>query len=353
MKKAKRSPEKLAVLQPRQGEEVSLQTDLQYRYANGKCIPPVYPDGWAEKISRADCTHPQPVTVRLKNPSGKKCTVLLAEDENFTHPKKLEAVRSGKFWNLFPGKEYFLKAVCGKEVSGVVRFRTAPGLPRFIHVQGVTNVRDLGGWKCGKDKKIRLGMIYRGAQQEKWGAMKGITSQGKKALNEDLKLKTILDLRWWNEGNKRQKKDVKNYVNLPILAYATWHGPTEISLGVFAEEQMKHVKEIFLLLAKKNVYPLYFHCQGGGDRTGTIAFLLETFLGMDLEQAEMEYEFSNLSTSGLRMRISEVWVKFMEKLDEFAPGKSIQEKVTNFLYQCGLKEETLDRVRENLLEPSK
>ena len=354
MKKSVIHPwQKPVILSPKQGETLSLQTDLQSRYADGKCIAPTLHSVWAEKIGNNDCSLPEAVIVKWKNPFGKKCVLHLADHEDFSGARKWEALYRRKIYNLIPGKQYFLKVSCGKHCSETVSFATSPRIPRFIHVPGLTNVRDLGGLSACAGKKIRFGMIYRGAQHEKWTGAKGITPEGKRILLEDLKLKTILDLRWWDEGKRLLEKDVGKYVKMPILAYATWHGPTNFSTGIFSEEQMDHVRKIFLLLARKNSYPLYFHCQGGGDRTGTIAFLLEAVLGVSQEDAEKEYEYSNLSTSGIRLRSSEVWIRFMEKLDEYAPGKNIREKVSAYLYQCGIKEETLEKIRKILLDDAK
>ena len=351
MKKTASAPEQQPVIiSPEQGETVTLQTGLQSRYSSGKCLEPSLKNGWAEKKDDMDCTHPEAVTVQWKNPSGRECLLFLAENRDFSGAKKWKTFRSKKIYNLLPGKEYFLKVRCGRHDSETVKFSTLLQTPRFIHVPGVTNVRDLGGLSGCGGKKIRFGMIYRGAQYEKWTCAPGLTPGGKRILLDDLKLKTILDLRWENEGKCGLKNEIRKYSKIPILAYATWHGPTASSTGIFSEEQMDHVRKIFLLFARKNSYPLYFHCQGGGDRTGTIAFLLETVLGVSRENAEKEYEFSNLSTSGIRLRSSEVWTRFMEKLDEYAPGKSIGEKVSAYLYQCGVKEDTLEKIRRILLE---
>lgn len=352
-KTAGSSSQKPVILSPNQGETLEIQNDLQSRYVCGKCIAPVLQTPWAEKADLEDCSHPEAVTVKWKNPSGKACVLYLADNQEFSGARKWKALRSRKICNLIPGKQYFLKVSCGKSCSETVFFFTNPRIPRFIHVPGVTNVRDLGGLSGCAGKKIRFGMVYRGAQHEKWTCARGITPEGKRVLLEELKLKTILDLRWWNDGKRVLEKDVGKYVKMPILAYATWHGPMDPPSGIFSKEQMEHVRKIFQLFAGKNSYPLYFHCQGGGDRTGTIAFLLEAVLGVSQEDAESEYEYSNLSNSGIRLRSSEVWVRFMEKLDEFAPGKSIGEKVSAYLYQCGIKEETLEKIRKILLDDAK
>ena len=346
MKKNTAVPRKKPViLAPKQGEVLPIQTDLQYRYVCGKSAVPSIENGWTEKDVHAECSYPEAVTVRWTNPAGKMCQLLISENSAFSHPEKREAFRSCRIYNLLPGKQYFLKVRCGRIDSETVRFSTRPELPRFIYVPGVTNVRDIGGLSAGNGKKIRFGMVYRGAQHEKWGQQKGITGEGKRVLLEDLKLKAILDLRGEDEGRRVMENDVGKYVKIPSLAYATWQND-----GIFSKEQMDHIRKIFSVFAQKNSYPLYFHCQGGGDRTGTIAFLLEIVLGVSLEDAEKEYEYSNLSTSGIRLRSSEVWVRFMEKLDTFAPGKNIQDKVTVFLHQCGVKEAALEKIRNILLE---
>ena len=333
------------ILVPHQGDELSLQTDLQYRYACGKCAVPTIRNGWAEKDGLAECSYPEAVTVKWTNPAGKICQLLISETSEFSRAKKREAFRSCRVYNLLPGKQYFLKVRCGRIDSETVCFFTRPELPRFIYVPGVTNVRDIGGLSAGNGKKIRFGMVYRGAQHEKWSRQKGITKEGKRILLEDLKLKAILDLRGETEGRRVMEKDVRKYVKIPSRAYATWRND-----GIFSKEQMDHIRKIFGVFAQKNSYPLYVHCQGGGDRTGTVAFLLEVVLGVSQEDAEKEYEFSNLSSSGIRLRSSEVWVRFMEKLETFAPGKSIRDKVTAFLYRCGVKEATLGKIRNILLE---
>ena len=110
------------------------------------------------------------------------------------------------------------------------------------------------------------------------------------------------------------------------------------------------VKKIFELFADPSAYPLYFHCQGGGDRTGTVAFLLENMLGVSDADCLNDYELSNLSASGERTRFSEVWTKFMEKLETFVPGGSRQEQVCEFLRQCGVTDATQAKIRSFLLE---
>ena len=92
------------------------------------------------------------------------------------------------------------------------------------------------------------------------------------------------------------------------------------------------------------------HCAGGGDRTGTIAFLLGAMLGMDYNDLINDYEYSNLSVSGERCRFSKVWKAFEEKLNEYAPGEPVRNQVVNYLKSCGITQETQNKIAEILTE---
>ncbi|MBQ6597880.1 MAG: tyrosine-protein phosphatase, partial [Lentisphaeria bacterium] len=160
-----------------------------------------------------------------------------------------------------------------------------------------------------------------------------------------LKIRTELDLR----GGKAASAlpGIPRYELIPFSAYATWGGTP--GQGIFSDAMRPQVKKIFELFADPSAYPLYFHCQGGGDRTGTVAFLLENMLGVNDADSLTEYELSNLSVSGERSRFSEVWTKFMEKLETIVPGGSRQEQVCEFLRQCGVADAVQEKIRSILL----
>ena len=254
-----------------------------------------------------------------------------------------------KIANLEHGRKYFWRVTDGKKFSAVRTFTVADEQPRWVSVPKVTNVRDLGGWKTASGKRIRQGMLFRGGQfAPSWTNQPGgskITAAGRKVLLEDLKLHTELDLR----GNGSfTLPGIPRYEMIPFSAYATWGG--QGGQGIFSNTMRRQVKKIFALFADRSAYPLYFHCQGGGDRTGTLAFLLETMLGVSDADCLNDYELSNLSVSGERCRFSEVWTKFMEKLETIVPGGSRQEQVCEFLRQCGVTDAMQKKIRSILLE---
>lgn len=236
-----------------------------------------------------------------------------------------------RIYNLLPGTVYYYQVCCGGKQSAVRRFTTADELPRCINMPEVTNVRDCGGWSLGDHRQYKFNMLYRGGQLEPWTVLShgcGINAEGEKVW-QSLGIKSELDLR--HDGAACCISGQVNYCKIPSTAYAAWQ-----EQGIFGAEAMKQIRRIFEFLGNEDVYPVYLHCQGGGDRTGTLAFLLGAMLGMSYDDLLTDYEFSNLSVSGERSRYSTVWHGFMAKLRSFAPDGSLQMQVKNYLNCCGV-----------------
>ena len=55
-------------------------------------------------------------------------------------------------------------------------------------------------------------------------------------------------------------------------------------------------------MANENNYPIYFHCNAGADRTGTLAILIEALLGVSEEDITKDFELTTFSIYGARYR---------------------------------------------------
>ena len=75
---------------------------------------------------------------------------------------------------------------------------------------------------------------------------------------------------------------------------------------------------------------IYFHCHGGADRTGTLAFLLEGLLGVSESDMAKDFELTTYSNSIHRRNSEGGWFykPMVKYIRSFAPGKTIQEQVT-------------------------
>jgi len=114
--------------------------------------------------------------------------------------------------------------------------------------------------------------------------------------------------------------------------------------------------EIFLQLADEQNYPIFFHCQIGTDRTGGLAFLINALLGVAEEDLYRDYCFSNFGeicgkdetsyTVRDPMYLENKITFFMNR----TAGKTLQEKVRNYLKSIGISDATLNAVARILLE---
>ena len=110
-------------------------------------------------------------------------------------------------------------------------------------------------------------------------------------------------------------------------------------------------KAFFTMLADENNYPVYMHCTGGADRTGSAIYLLHTMLGVSDVECLQGYELTSFSTYGLRdtqytgAEYKGYWDAFMEKLDTYA-GSTKQEKVETWMKTVvGISQAQIDKIK--------
>ena len=173
-----------------------------------------------------------------------------------------------------------------------------------------------------------------------------------------------------------------NYIKIPlgqyanILDYETWSSldKSEKS-GNFDANNKNAIKQIFAMLADKNNYPIYFHCNAGADRTGTLALLINGLLGVDEQSLIKDYELTTISRYGKRLRSSltednkaftETGVMqndggnyvamglFIDTLKSaYTDNGDINEAVYNYLIEyIGLFNDTLDKIKSIMLSQS-
>lgn len=342
----------MKLLTPANGANVSLHTTEQKAFFTD---PERFVPHELQLIPHSDQTVPRPIVFSWTARPDTEAFLQISLDPEF---RQLVVNRkagitgqtgSAGIYNLLPGKTYFWRVASGGAISETASFSVIPELPRWIAIPGATNVRDLGGWRTPDGKAIRMGMIFRGSQFEPEPTLScGLQEAGRKEIIHTLGIRTELDLRGEKENilsRKARRFDCIRYERFPMQAYATW-----AETGIFSAEQTEYLRNIFQLLADDSIYPVYLHCAGGGDRTGTIVFLLEALLGLDMEDILTEYELSNLSVSGERSRFSEVWTKFMEKLQTFGTeSDSLACCAVHFLRRCEVPDETMAKIRNLLL----
>ncbi len=236
----------------------------------------------------------------------------------------------------------------GREVIGVsedVPFTTADEQPRFVYAPNVSNVRDIGGWKTTDGRRVAQGMMFRGTELE---PNFHLTEEGKRIMVEELCLRSDFDLRG---GGGTSEEGVLAPFGVKRI-YAPFGAYRGVVVPDVCEEQRRQAAcDIFRLLCDPSIYPLYFHCWAGADRTGTMAYLLLGFLGVPEENAVLDYEATTLSVWGERSRNYPLFADMRGALRRVygVDGADLQTQVRRFFLDIGLTEEELKILSDTLL----
>lgn len=230
----------------------------------------------------------------------------------------------------------------GHPVSSVTSsFITADTVPRWIAIDGATNVRDCGGWTNRDGRRVRQGLLFRGSEMNNHMA---ITPKGVDFMVNQLKIRTILDMRtkWERDASKTGGPALPPsvlWINIPLRPYEE----------IFGEAIHNEYGRAFRMLRKEN-FPLYFHCWGGADRTGTFALLIGALLGIEDERLYQDYELTSLSVWGERSRKREYFQKFLELFLPLAPDGTHETRARIFFRQCGITDMEINDFRNLMLE---
>ena len=334
---------------PAKNAVVSLESDYQKRFAcdeikrqkiDGSLIFTCYDP----ELKGKDMTHPLPVVFSWEETD-------LAGDErgySFLLVSEYEDVRdpwvymtkecSCSVYNLKVGTSYYWCVQKNGKRSEVLSFQTARTLPRCLKIDGASNLRDMGGCVTPLGE-IRQGLLYRGSEFELHMHLQPSGAEELKRLG----IRTEIDLR----GEARDKVD---YTVGELIGMKRAYLPIESYASFFDKKYRDSLKGIFKLLANPKNYPIYFHCWGGADRTGTLAFVIGALLGMKYEELVFEYEFTSISVFGIRTRNYSEFCDFIENFMKLQ-GDSLSDKAFTYLKKyVGVTERQIASIKSILLD---
>ena len=246
-------------------------------------------------------------TLQWEGTSSSQYYVDLSTDNTFSSYKRFD-VKTNKLTlpgTLIPGTTYYWRVLDNNKniINDDYSFRVLDTLPvRTLRVDGMFNMRDIGGWSAQGGVKIPYGKVYRG------GNFSNITDEGKKTFIEELGIKTEIDLR--TNGTNILNDDRVTYFSAGMWQYTMiipgYSSPVAEDDGKmirgFDSNSLVSLKAIFTKLANPSSYPIYFHCNAGADRTGTLAFLLNGLLGVSYNDLIKDFELTTFSSQGARYR---------------------------------------------------
>ena len=326
--------------------EVDIHTEVQHRFIQNENYNMIV------KIAQGMYENSFPEPVVLEWSAVKKAAsyiVTLSMNEDFSDSWTHEAdTNSLELVNLLIGTTYWWKvdavSSSGKVLSSseTASFYVNDDPPRVLYVHGITNVRDLGGWKTMDGGIIRQGLAYRTAKLNvNYSDTHLIKDDGIEVMVNDLGIKTEIDLRRLDNDEAGAYKEGGPGVLGPSVTYIqTPMATTKPYIQPASYESIGRVMKIF---ADENNYPLFFHCSIGTDRTGIIAFFILGLCGVSDENIHRDYLFSNFGAIGSGR--SPIDLKaYYTAISEYE-GETTEQKMRSFLRtNCGVTDEDMDNI---------
>lgn len=243
---------------------------------------------------------------------------------------------------------------------------------RELSIDGMSNVRDLGGLPTRDGKKVKAGVVVRSDNP------KGMTTQGHIDLMTVVAPRTMIDLRIEVEVEHDGyviKDESVTIINFPMLPLS---GVTQeqIDAGAFDNLIDDYMGQIEIngdsvlgalrIIASSDQYPILYHCTAGKDRTGIVTAMLLDILGVEHETIAADYHLTTENMKPIIERIRNAPV-YKENGLAFAPSwifASDPETMLAFLermtakygsaegwaLQRGLTPPEIDALRQHLLE---
>ena len=239
---------------------------------------------------------------------------------------------------------------------------------RHIALEGAVNFRDLGGYPTADGRRVKWRSVFRADGLHK------LTPADLAVLTE-LQIAAVLDLRTTGEVDEArfpvdavpvvfhhlpfldQLPDPDHFKMAPGMLGAQYHDMTRD-----AAPQIARAIEV---IAEAGPGGLVFHCAAGKDRTGVLAAVLLSLLGVRDEDVVADYALSGQAMDALRRQLIDRYPKAratIEAADEMfsADPANIAGLLTGlrdqhgsieaYIQSIGVTEATVARLRQRLLE---
>ena len=324
----------------------------------------------------------------IESLKGKEYTITYGKEANLSDAKTLKTNNTKTYLkNLLVNQTYYYKVTADGKDSEVASFTTGD-YPRWIDARPMFNVRDMGGYMTSSGQRIKQGLVYRGGEINKktgWygsqqytddlgntntkdGHIVSETDASKKAFREDMGMVNGLeiDLRSGSETNgyptTSGKCDfaVNGDIDYKLIGISSYYKGMQ--------QNTSQIKQLFEAFANADQKPVYYHCYGGADRTGVVGFMLGAVLGMSYTDLVIDFELTSYSSNPSRNYRGHLrngpwndWPGLVDYLTRtsnnglgWGTTKTIKQGMEEYLInKCSISQQTINKIREIMLEPAK
>lgn len=330
-------------------DDDSLENTTQYRQMNATAAEFIENVDYSENANDYSVTKVTPyysaaTTYSKEEPDGLKVnvpadTTLVVAQGSKSRNEALSG--EGVIYNMEP-----LKA--GTFAFGGKTYKIVPeGGVRMIYTPSVWNVRDLGGWTCDGGR-VKYGKIFRG------GHFGSITDADKVTIVDWLGIAADIDLRNNSETGSITASPLGTgveYFHQSLDYYAN-----AVSTAAASARTVSVLKKVMACVAANK--PCYFHCMSGADRTGTIAYLLLSLLGVSQSDKDKDYELTAFSdeADGRRFRNSNYnvtngngWYPLVKYFRDNYTGENDNERVVAWAVANGITAAEINAFRASMI----
>ena len=309
--------------------------------------------------------------------------VKFADNEALVGAEEIAATNSyATVNNLYLDKTYYWRVE--EKTTGIVSPISSFTTNDFVRMMTVdsgtynlTNVRDFGGRMTESGKRVKQGIIFRGSELIAENYTNGGGTHYKNlddtmldVLKNQLGIAYEVDLRGAAEANEITASPLGAGVSYMRVTNgggggyaALWNGTennaqTDALNGNVKNKEL--LKRMFVeAFTNANEKHVYFHCWGGADRTGTIAFILGGLLGMSYTDLIMDYEFTSFAYNYRPHDETDPngiynFPKFIEAIKAspyYAEGKKLSAIMKDWMIGAlGMTEKEVETLKNNLLE---
>ena len=181
-------------------------------------------------------------------------------------------------------------------------------MDRLVPLDGPANFRDIGGYETDHGKLVRTGRVFRS------DSLSFMSDADVVHVTEVLGLRTVIDLRANPEVEKFTHGPLETLVQLPVsvlhvpIVDETRREYEGRNADAWANGEVVPLADVYLmmlnafghrfiavlnLIAAVDTQPLVFHCAAGKDRTGLVAMLVLSLLGVDPDVIAADYELTH------------------------------------------------------------
>ena len=330
--------------------ENDIHTDLQYSYLKDpdwRNIKAYIPTTGADGGNKGDKSQPKALELKFEDVADAQTYyVQVSKDNTFANAEVFTSTKkSCDFYNAEIGVKYYYRAAVSEEALATAtakEYQVNDLAPRYLHINGVINFRDQGGWKSSlvPNGVIRQGLYYRCAQ------FNSIKTAGKAELKR-LGIKLDIDMRDRPPSSSpASSTDWKIDIMDARVASGTENIRWEGSNGIAAT-----YKKIFEAIANADEKPIALHCTHGADRTGIMSFFLMGLLGASEDDIGRDYVLTRFAgeravlPTGSDSEI-EKWFTKTNALE----GATFADKMYKHLKDdFGVSADTLETIREKFV----